>query len=253
MAGAYTSFDAVGPARRGSSMPGSGAAVLRITGKCTTVVSWRGPESLPKLLPRGVLPGQSRISPMILREVGTVIHPLRNEKLAWTTCALTLLLAAAAPRAEVLGSNAAGFALRVEAVAPVPVAQAWEQLIHPERWWSSAHTWTGDHANMSLEPVAGGCFCERGEGVDVQHMVVSQVRPGKSLVMLGGLGPLQAMGLHGAASFVLSATPEGGTRLVHEYRVSGYSGQGFAELAPVVDAVQQGQVDAWAASLTPAN
>ncbi|TGD74829.1 ATPase [Mangrovimicrobium sediminis] len=154
-------------------------------------------------------------------------------------------------RAEVLGVNVAGFALRVEAVAPVPLEQAWTQLVHPERWWNPAHTWSGDHANLSLALTAGGCFCERAEGLDVQHMVVSQVRPQQSLVMLGGLGPLQAMGLSGAASFVLSATDDGGTRLVHEYRVSGYAAEGFAQLAPIVDAVQQGQVDHWAASLTP--
>ncbi len=164
---------------------------------------------------------------------------------------LTLALLAAGARAEVLGVNAAGFALRVEAVAPVPVEQAWVQLVHPERWWSPLHTWSGDRANLSLAPVAGGCFCERAEGLEVQHLVVSQVRPRQSLVMLGGLGPLQAMGLSGAASFVLSATDDGGTRLVHEYRVSGYAQQGFAELAPIVNAVQQEQVDHWAASLAP--
>ncbi|MFV8816527.1 hypothetical protein [Haliea sp. E17] len=163
--------------------------------------------------------------------------------------ALLVFAGMAAPlQAEVLGSNAAGFALRVEAVAPAPPAQAWERLVHPEQWWDSAHTWSGDRANLSLAPVAGGCFCEQAEGLSVLHLTVSQVRPGQSLVMLGGLGPLQAMGLHGAASFTLEATEDGATRLVHEYRVSGYAAQGFAELAKIVDRVQQGQVDSFVAS-----
>ncbi len=150
--------------------------------------------------------------------------------------------------AEVLGSNAAGFALRVEAVAPVGMEEAWQRLVHPELWWDSSHTWSGSRANLSLELSPGGCFCEQSGGLAVQHLTVSQVRSGSALVMLGGLGPLQAMGLHGAASFTLEALEAGGTKLVHEYRVSGYSAEGFAELAKIVNRVQQGQVDSWAAS-----
>ncbi len=164
-----------------------------------------------------------------------------------------LSLWAGALQAEVLGSNSAGFALRVEALAPVGIDAAWQRLVHPEQWWDAAHTWSGGRANLSLELQPGGCFCERADGLAVQHLVVSQLRPGQSLVLLGGLGPLQAMGLHGAASFVLEPDGAGATRLVHEYRVSGYAEQGFAELAKIVDRVQRGQVESWAASFTAAD
>src|SRR3546814_9802807 len=33
-------------------------------------------------------------------------------------------------------------------------------LSQPGRWWNGAHSYSGSAANLRLEPVAGGCFCE---------------------------------------------------------------------------------------------
>ena len=165
---------------------------------------------------------------------------------------LTCLSFAGPSRAEVIGVNASGFHVRVETVLPVDKATAWEQFIHPERWWNAEHSWFGERANFSLSPVAGGCLCETQGDSSVQHLTVATVMPGEQMVLLGGLGPLQAMGLHGAASFRFEELGPQSTRVVHDYRVSGYSEAGFEQLAPVVASVQQLQLDALARSLAPA-
>ena len=164
---------------------------------------------------------------------------------------LVCLLLSLPTRADVVGANDSGFHIRVEVELPVGRAQAWQQFIHPERWWNEDHSWFGKRANFSLEPVAGGCLCESEGDKSVQHLVVATVIPGERMVLLGGLGPLQAMGLHGAASFSFDQVAPGRTKVVHEYRVSGYSAGGFTELAPIVATVQQLQLDGLAASLTP--
>ena len=74
------------------------------------------------------------------------------------------------------------------------------------QWWDSNHTYSGSSANLSLDPRPGGCFCEQIEGGGVQHMEVSQVWPGKTLVLLGGLGPLQPMGVQRGRAYSYKAT-----------------------------------------------
>ena len=50
-------------------------------------------------------------------------------------------------------------------------------------WWDPAHTYSGDANNLSLNPVPGGCFCERipKAGGGVEHMRVAYVEPGSAL------------------------------------------------------------------------
>jgi len=149
-----------------------------------------------------------------------------------------------------MGASASGFHIRVETVLPVDKATAWEQFIHPQRWWNAEHSWFGKRANFSLSPVAGGCLCEIQGDSSVQHLTVATVIPGERMVLLGGLGPLQAMGLNGAASFSFETVEPGHTRVVHDYRVSGYNPNGFTQLAPIVASVQQLQLDGLAASFS---
>lgn len=152
--------------------------------------------------------------------------------------------------AEVVDAGAQGFHIRVAVTLPVDTGAAWEQFVHPERWWNAEHSWFGKRENFSLQPVAGGCLCEIDGEASVMHLTVATAVPGRRMVLLGGLGPLQSMGLHGAATFTFEDLEGGGTRVVHDYRVSGYSGMDLAQLAPVVAAVQQSQLDGLAASFS---
>jgi len=54
--------------------------------------------------------------------------------------------------------------------------------------------------------------------------------------MIGGLGPLQAMAVHGSMKFDLTPV-EGGTKLEVTYAVGGYSAAGLNVLAAPVDGV----------------
>ncbi|QFU76796.1 SRPBCC family protein [Halioglobus maricola] len=170
---------------------------------------------------------------------------------SWFKQALLALIFLISPGAfaEVVAVGDSGFHIRVQVDLPVSKDAAWEQFIHPERWWSEGHTWFGSRKNFSLDPVAGGCFCEILGDKSVLHLTVSTVVPGEKIIMLGGLGPLQALGLSGPAVFTFADLGDGRTRVVHDYRVTGFTQMNLEELAPIVAGVQQEQLDSLAASL----
>ena len=47
-----------------------------------------------------------------------------------------------------------------ESVAAAP-AVVWPVITKPSRWWSSAHTFSGDASNLSIDARPGGCFAKR--------------------------------------------------------------------------------------------
>jgi uncharacterized protein YndB with AHSA1/START domain len=117
-----------------------------------------------------------------------------------------------------------------------PPATAWQTLLHPERWWPGDHTWSGNAANLSLAPEAGGCFCERWANGSAEHGRVVQVKRDQLLRFSGALGPLQEMAVTGILTVVL--TPVGSdTDAIVTYRVSGDASHGLESIAPVVDKV----------------
>lgn len=143
-----------------------------------------------------------------------------------------------AAHAEVMDSAPNGFTLENSQRVPVDPAAAWKALVEEiGRWWPADHTWWGDASKLSIQPRAGGCFCEIDGARQAAHLTITLVDPGKLLRMLGGLGPLQGMGLHGALEWRL-APEEGGTRITLHYVVGGYSAGDLSKLAPVVDRVQ---------------
>ena len=79
----------------------------------------------------------------------------RSSLVLASACALT----AAPAIAEVTAASNAGFVSRNEVEVTVPPQEAWALLLKPA-WWSPAHSYSGSADNMSIEPVAGGCFCE---------------------------------------------------------------------------------------------
>ena len=145
--------------------------------------------------------------------------------------------------AEVTAAAASGFVSEHEVVMADSPARVFEALTDRiADWWDADHSYGGDAQAFYLEARALGCFCERlPEGGSVAHMQVSQALPGKRLVLLGGLGPLQQMGVVGAMTFELSEHAEG-TLLSYRYVVSGYAPGGLAAISEPVDRVQLGQL-----------
>ena len=86
--------------------------------------------------------------------------------------ALALALAGRA-QAEVKQMAADGFLIEHRYAITVAPDAVWRDLVHPELWWPSDHTW---------------CFCERWDDNAVEHGRVVMARPGTLLRMNGALG-----------------------------------------------------------------
>lgn len=161
--------------------------------------------------------------------------------------AIFLMLATMGAHAEVRDAGALGFTVENSEVVPVGTAAAWQGLVDDvDAWWPKDHSWWGEASRLSIDPRAGGCFCEIAGDRQAQHMTVTFVDPDKTLRMTGGLGPLQGMGLHGALEFRLvpveGSPGHPATRITLYYRVGGYSPDDLAKFAPVVDRVQAQQL-----------
>jgi uncharacterized protein YndB with AHSA1/START domain len=147
------------------------------------------------------------------------------------------LLATAPASAEVVKVEGSTFVVEHKlAVAAAPDA-VWRALSEPSRWWSEAHSWSGDAANLSMAMRPGGCFCEAlPDGGGAEHARVIHVAPNRLLRLSGALGPLQQGAVTGTLSFEMTGEGQG-TALVVRYVVSGYTGMDAAKLAPLVDGV----------------
>ncbi|QWF18964.1 SRPBCC domain-containing protein [Lysobacter capsici] len=155
--------------------------------------------------------------------------------------AIGLFASCTAAPAAVKDVAANGFTIENERTVPIDPATAWNALVgEVDRWWPKDHTWWGAGSTLSIDPRAGGCFCEIGRDGKQQalHMTVAFVDPGKTLRLLGGLGPLQGMGLSGAMEFRLAPARQGGTRITLFYRAGGYTPDDLSKFVPVIDKVQ---------------
>lgn len=153
-----------------------------------------------------------------------------------------LALTAGEAAAEVTAVAAGGFRSEHVLILAASPDEAWQALtadVH--RWWDAAHSYSGDAGNFTLDARPGGCFCEALPDGGVEHMRVAHAAPGTRLNLIGGLGPLQEMGVSGTMSFALVPV-KAGTRLSYRYTVSGYHPDGLQGLAGPVDQVQLGQL-----------
>ena len=173
--------------------------------------------------------------------------------------AAALLTGTAPPvHAEVVSTEGDMFVVAHEAATAASTMDTWIALTKPGEWWSSSHTWSADAANMTLTPQAGGCFCERiPEGTEklllegsVQHMVVVQAYPERTLRMRGGLGPLQGEPAEGVLTITLKAV-NGGTAIRWEYVVGGPMRFEVPTIAKAVDGVIGEQLERLVAHLGP--
>ena len=143
---------------------------------------------------------------------------------------------------EVVSSSANGFSVKQVRTMSTSPAKAFAAIVRVQSWWSSEHTYSGNASNLSIEPRAGGCFCEKLPDGGVQHMTVVYVQQNQRLVLSGGLGPLQTSGLAGAMT--IEVKPAGDkTQFGLVYNAGGYFAGNMAELAAGVDQVLGAQVD----------
>lgn len=161
---------------------------------------------------------------------------------ALTLAVAGILAATAFPAsAEVVPSSTGGFASSYSVIVAAGREAVWDMLIEPRKWWT--HSWSDNSANLSLDPQAGGCFCEIIPGIDggapgsAEHARVVMALPGSTLRMVGSLGPLQSEGLAGTLTVTLTEVDEG-TRIDWDYVIGGQSRFGLDQIAPVVDGVQ---------------
>lgn len=155
------------------------------------------------------------------------------------TAALLILVICLGPpaAAEVTNAAAHGFTTVNSVIVAADRRTAWAAAVEVGRWWSSAHTLSGDAARMRIEPRVQGCFCESlGMEAGVVHLTVTSVMPGTSLRLSGGLGPLGLMGVHGNMTWDFEEW-ETGTRIRFKYAVGGYMDGGLEQIAGPVDAV----------------
>ena len=174
------------------------------------------------------MPELSSVSPTAIRGLAGILLSA-----AWTGAA----------EAEVKSVAPNGFEVVDTATIQAPPERVYAALGEIARWWSSAHTFSRDAANLSLDLKAGGCFCERLKaGGSVQHLLVVYAAPGEGLRLRGALGPLQMEGVDGTLAWALKST-EGGTSVTQSYVVGGYIRSGTDQWAPKVDGVLHEQLD----------
>ena len=186
---------------------------------------------------------------------------LRTRKIIRLSALACVALGLSAPAlAELTRANDSGFVSRHDVVVDASPKDVWLALIAPASWWRSEHTWSGDAANLTLTPQAGGCFCETIPEVDepgrftlqgsVQHMRVIQAYPEAALRMQGALGPLQSEPVIGILTIAISKV-DAGTRIVWEYNVGGTMRYEIPVISKAVDGVMGVQLAALAKLLGP--
>lgn len=176
---------------------------------------------------------------------------------------LTLSAAAIAPApasAEIVAKADNGFTVRVAAEVVTSPDETWKALLQPAKWWLDEHTFSGSAANLSIDPIAGGCFCEKlpvakdapagAKPGGVEHMRVVYIQQDKALRMRGALGPLQSEAVTGTLTVTLKPLAKG-TRILWEYVVGGYMRYPQDKIAPAVDNVITAQLGSLAAKLGP--
>lgn len=163
---------------------------------------------------------------------------MRKPSLAAALIFLVALAGSGLSQAEVLDSAANGFTTRYSVDIAESRLTVYRALVNDVgAWWNDNHTVSGVAANMTIDAIVHGCFCENlGDGSGLVHMAVTFVNPGVMLRMTGGLGPLGLMGVAGNMTFEINEADNVST-IVLQYAVGGYMAGGLDEIAAAVDGV----------------
>jgi len=153
---------------------------------------------------------------------------------------LALALFATGVSAEVRARTDNGFTLGYERPVRAAPDRVLETVAMPSGWWSSDHTYSGDAANIRLDMIPGGCWCEALPGGGVKHAEVVMVWPGRRMVRFDApFGPLQGMGADAVLTMTWSDPPEGGERVLRWTFV--VNGPGTGAMADAIDGVMSEQ------------
>jgi uncharacterized protein YndB with AHSA1/START domain len=155
------------------------------------------------------------------------------------------VMTGASANAAVMSASASGFAVRETVHIAAPASAVYDLIVHPARWWSPEHTFSHSSSNLTLEPRAGGCFCETlPNGGSVQHLVVIMAAPGKALTLRGALGPFQNQGVDGALSWALTSVGQE-TDVTLTYVIGGFLTLpgGFEQWAKNADGMLSSQIE----------
>ncbi len=150
--------------------------------------------------------------------------------------------------AEVKTATENGFSVLHIAEVEAPPMDLWKRLIAPKSWWNKSHSWSGSVEGFTIDPRAGGCFCETiqeksPEGKfknvgSVEHMRVIYAHPGKVLRMQGALGPLQSEAILGTLTIAIESKEEGAkSKISFSYVVGGYNRYQTVGISTAVDKV----------------
>jgi hypothetical protein len=133
----------------------------------------------------------------------------------------------------------------------VPPDAAYAAFSNIADWWDPEHTYSGDAANLSLNLVPGGCFCERlpKSSGGIEHLRVTYVEPGKQIVLTGALGPMLYEAVAGVMVVEVKRVA-GGSQVTIDYKAAGFARAGAEKLAPAVDTVLGGQLKRFRAYAT---
>ena len=153
---------------------------------------------------------------------------------------IALLVVAPCPpeaRTEIIDSSGHGFTVKNIVNVARPAPEVYSRLLQIGMWWDSAHTYSGDAHNLTLDGRANGAFSEKlPGGGSILHGTVLYADPGKTLRLTAALGPLQSLAATGTLTWSLAGS-EGGTKIELVYTVGGYDPGGFRGLPRIVDMV----------------
>jgi uncharacterized protein YndB with AHSA1/START domain len=167
----------------------------------------------------------------------------RNARIAACAALAMTPLVSRPAGAAVTDSGVSGFTIEETVHIAADDGRVYAALIAPAHWWSSAHTFSGNASNLTLDAKAGGCWCETlPDGGSVLHLTVVNVAPGRMLRLRGALGPFQAMAADGALTWTLKPAGDG-TDLVMTYAVFGYAKSGFDGISHAADGVLAEQAE----------
>lgn len=154
--------------------------------------------------------------------------------------AAVLALAATPASAEVFEKHDDAFVLMFEATVDRPPDAIYGAIGRIDRWWDSAHTYSGSAGNLSLALEPGGCWCEAlADGTTFEHGRVVTANPDSMVGINAPFGPLK--GRATTSDFVLSWRQENGVWTLRGLYV--VQGAGLGAMAEPVDGVMQIQFD----------
>ena len=160
-----------------------------------------------------------------------------NTKLIVLPTIVFLLSIPSLTQADVIAASSDHYQLQHTATSNHSPDKVWARLINPATWWHPDHTYSGDSANLSLVPHAGGLWSENWGANSVLHGSVLLIQENEMLRLNAPFGPLQEMGVSVVWTISLSAT-ESGTTVTFDEIANGTAASKLNELAPAVDFVK---------------